>query len=249
MTLKEIREEAWDIARETSEYDDERLWPTREMNRYINRTSRHIARETRCIRDAQTVALCQIPVTTVDYTTYTPGTLDYIWANTEGSWLYQKDVAPYVFALDPRIVDIDECKWTVAQWRLTKVSVKKWQINPWWEQVSAMPTEFCTDYQNNSIALNFRATSDDTLRLTVRRLPLVDLVEDTDTPEFRNHYHDFMVNGVLWQMYSKQDAQAFDGEKAKDYQVRFLTDVDEIKQQEIILDQRLKVNHSMDAFR
>lgn len=249
MNLKELREECWDIAREVATNDQDRLWTTKEMNRYINRVYRRIARETKCIRDTQTTAICLIDSTPVDYTTYTPGTLDYIWANDPSAWLYQKNVCPYIYTLNPLIIDIDEIKWTTRQWKLTKVSVTKWQINPWWEQVLGLPTEFATDLTNNTIALNFRSDTADTMRLQVRRMPLTDLALDTDIPEFRTHYHDFMINGILWQMYSKQDTQTIDTAKAAEHYALFLADIDEIKQQEVILDQRIKANHSMDGFR
>lgn len=257
MNLKALREEAWDIARETATIDVDRLWTTREMNRYINRVYRRIARETKCIRDASTASICQIevrpPADEAELTAWAAtdsfAAQDLLWYNDPSSWLYGKLVTPYVFDLHPLILDIDECKWTKKPWRLTKVSVNKWQVNPWWEQVLGMPTEYCTDYSNNTLAINWRAEDTDTLRLIVRRMPLTDLTEDTDEPEFRTHYHDFMINGILWQMYSKQDAETIDTAKATDYYGLFLADIDEIKQQETILDQRLKPNHSMDAFR
>lgn len=249
MNLKELRDEAWDIAREVATSDTDRLWTTKEMNRYINRVYRYIAKETRCIRDSETTSLCLIDAPVVDYTTYTAGTLDYIWANDPTSWLYHQNVCAYKYPLSPLILDIEEVKWTNRQWRLTKVSCKKWQINPWWEQVVGMPTEYATDLSNNILAVNFRSTTADTLRLQVRRLPLTDLVNDTDEPEFRTNYHDLMINGILWQMYSKQDTQTIDAAKAADYYARYMKDVDEIKQQEAWLDTRLRANSSMDAFR
>lgn len=250
MNLRDIREECWDIARETAVNDQDRLWSTREMNRYINRVYRYIARETKCIRDAVTPSVCQIASNVVDWTTLVPADgLDYTWATTAGSWLYQKDVAPYIYDLNPLIIQIDEIKWTNRQWKLTNVSVSKWQTNPWWEQVVGLPTEFALDYSNNVLALNFRSEEDDTMRLQVRRMPLIDLVADTDVPEFRTHYHDFMVFGVLAQMYSKQDSQAFDAVKALDFQTRFDKDVNEIKQQETIIVDRLRPNYSVQAFR
>ena len=250
MNLREIREECWDIARETAINDQDRLWSTREMNRYINRVYRFIARETKCIRDAVTPSVCELTSTVVDWTTLTPADgLNYTWATTPSSWLYQKDVAPYIYTLNPLIVQIDEVKWTTRQWKLTNVSVAKWQTNPWWEQVVGLPTEFALDYSNNTLALNFRSEESDTMRLQVRRMPLVDLVADTDVPEFRTHYHDFMVNGVLAQMYAKQDSQAFDAVKTLDFQARFDKDVNEIKQQETIVMDRLRPNYSVQAFR
>jgi hypothetical protein len=257
MNLQQLRNEAWDIAREVGTSDIDRLWTTAEMNRYINRVYRFIARETKCIRDSVPSTLTRITVAPyADLAALTAAAATDVWAaqdlayyNDTNSWLYQKLVAPYVFDLSPFVIDIDEVKWTTKQWRLPKVSVNKWQINPYWEQTLGMPTEHCTDYSNNKLAINFRAQDSDVLRLIVRRMPLVDLVADSDVPEIRVHYHDFMLNGILAQMYSKQDSQTFDAVKALDFEMRYKADVDEIKQQETVLDQRLKPNHSMDAFR
>jgi hypothetical protein len=249
MNLREIREECWSLAGEKGDYDDDKLWPMTDMNRYINRVYKHIARETLCIRDAITPEVCLISCPVVDYTTYVEGTIDYIWANDPTGWLYQKNVCQYRYALHPKIVQIDEAKWTNRTWKLTRVSVQKWQTNPWWEQVVGMPTEYATDLSNNTIALNFRSEEADTIRLQVRRLPLVDLIDDEDIPEIRESYHDFFLNGVLHNMYLKQDAEAFDGYKAAEYKQLYLADIDEIKQQESLLDRRLRPNHSLSAFR
>ncbi len=250
MNLKEIRDECWGIARDTATIDQDKLWPKAEMNRYINRVYKKIARETRCIRDTETPAVCHISVAPRDWSTLTAADgMDYIWVNDPNSWLYHKTVSANLFAMHPAILRIEECKWTYKQWKLTKVSVGKWQNNPWWEQVVGMPTEYATDLTNNKIAINFRAEDTDILRLQVRRMPLTDLSQDTDIPEFRINYHEYMLNGILWQMYSKQDAEAVDKAKADDYYALFMKDIDEIKQEESMMDERLRPNYSMNAFR
>jgi hypothetical protein len=249
MNLQQIREECWDLARDIGIVDSDRLWPTADINRIINRVYRQIARETKCIKDSETTSICLIPVAPVDYTTYTPGTMDYIWANDPNSWLYHQDVCPYLFDLDNRIIQIEEVKWVYRQWKLTKVSCTKWQTNPWWEQVKGMPTEYATDLTTNKIAINFRDNVSDYLRLVVRRLPLTDLIDNTDTPEFRDSYHDFFFNGVLFYMFSKQDADAINQAKAAEYREKFLLDIDEIKQQESVLETKLAPNNSINAFR
>lgn len=250
MTLEEIRTEAWAIARDNAVVDADRLWSTAEMNRYINRIYRFIAKETKCIRDSETPAVCQIAVAPRVWSTLTADDgADYIFVNSTDSWLYHKDVSANLFTLDSRILSIDECKWTSKQWKLTKVSVSKWQTNPWWEQVIGMPTEYATDLTNGKIAINFRAEDTDTLRLVVRRLPLVSLVDDADIPEFRIVYHDAFINGVLWLMYGKQDTEALNKVKSQEFYALFLKDIDEIKQEESLLDERLRPNYSMGAFR
>lgn len=249
MNLREIREECWVQARDTALTDSDRLWPEKEMNRYINRIYRYIARETQCIKDSSTPAVCILDVDVVDYTTLTAGTLDYIWANEEGNWLYQKDVTPYLIPLDPTILKIDEIKWLDYPYRLHKVSCRKWQDDSWWERVvGSYATEYATDLKTGYIALNYRMETSAQLQLHVRRLPLADLTADADIPEFRAHYHDFMINGVLMHMYRKRDAETIDEAKAAEFERSFLLDVDEIKQQETQVEEMLRPNASLGAF-
>lgn len=248
MDLQAIREEAWGIARVDTDVDRDRLWTIAEMNRYINRVYRRICKETLCLRDSTTLAVCSIPSTPIDYTTLTPGTQDYVWANDPDSWLYQLNVAPYLIDLHPSIIQIDEVKWTKRAWKLRKVSVAKWQENAYWEQSIGLPTEYATDLQADKIALNYRDTAADTLRLVVRRLPLVDLIEDTDVPEIRSIYHDRFLHGVLAQMYEKQDVEAFDMNKSETHEAKFLTDLDFIKQEQRELDKNLSPNRVSSAF-
>jgi hypothetical protein len=250
MNLREIREECWVQARDTALTDSDRLWPEKEMNRYINRIYRFIARETQCIKDSSSpeVAILDVPV--VVYTELTEGTLDYIWANEEGNWLYHKNVTPYLIGLHASILQIDEVKWMSQPWRLLKVSAGKWKTNVWWERVlGSYATEYATDLQTGKIALNFRMETADKLQLCVRRLPLVDLIEDDDVPEFRIHYHDYLINGVLMHMYRKRDAETLDDAKAAEFEMAFNSDVDEIKQQESQLEDFLRPNEAMEAFR
>lgn len=243
MNLQEIREEAWDDALEVGSSDVDRFWPERQMNRYANRIYRHIARETRCIQDVTTPEVVLINSAPVDYTTYDPTTLDYLWANDPETWLYQQDVAPYLHTLHPSIIDVDSCEWSSRFWRLIKVSFSKWEQRTHWEWVVGMPTEFALDLERGKLAVNFRDTETDTLRLKVRRLPLVDLVENDDVPEFRTEYHDAFNAGMLWQMYKKQDSETFDLNKSGQYKNEFDKKLDEIKQAESLFNERLHPNH------
>ena len=251
MNLRQIREEAWDIARELNTPDGDRLWPATQMNRYINRVYRKIARDCKCIRDSTTPAVTVIDCPIIPYTDYDsePTSKDYYWANTVGSWLYHLDVCAYLFDLHPTILDIQEVKWRTRDWRLYKVASEKWQKNTRWETTVGLPIEFATDLESDKIALNYRSDIAGTLDLVVKRMPLVDLINDDDVPEFRIQYHDFFVNGILEQMYSKQDAQAFDGEKSASYKAKFRADITEIKEEETKINERLRPNHSMSAFR
>jgi len=245
MNLSEIREECWAIARDTAITDSDRLWPTDEMNRYINRVYQQIARETLCLRDSTTVDICLMNSDPVDWTTYEEGTLDYIWANDPNSWLYHKDVCPYLYPLHDSIIKIHEVKWSYRQWKLTPVSVTKWQHNVWWEQVIGMPTEYALDLETGKLAVNFRSQSSDILRMLVSRMPTTLLSNDADIPEFRTAYHTSFYNGVLALMYSKEDADTINEKKAAEHRELFKDDIDEIKQSEHIIHQRLRPNYPL----
>jgi hypothetical protein len=249
MDLAAIRDEAWDMAEDTATIDKDRFWPKAQMNLFINRIHRHIARETRCIKDATTPEVCLIASEPVNYLAYAAGTLDAMWAANPSSPLYQMDVCPYLFDIHPTILEIKEVKWVTKLWEVTKASVKKWQQNPIWEQDLGDAIEYATDLESKKIALNFRGQTADTLQLQVTRLPLNKMVKDADLPEFRDHYHDFFLNGVLWLMYSKPDAETFDMVKASTHKKAFEADIDEIKQAEIVLARQLNTNHSLGVFR
>jgi hypothetical protein len=256
MNLSEIRNECWGIARETAEDDSNRLWTTREMNRYINRIYFKIARETRCIRDATTPAVCRIacaPPASLEELTTSAATnafaaVDLADYNDSASWAYETLMAPNAFPKHAAIIDIDEVKWNGSWFTLTPVSVNKWRQSSFWERRTGVATEYALDYTTGYIALNSRVTEADTLRLSVKRIPLTVLSANSDIPEIPLNYHDFFVNGVLWLMYSKKDSQTLDKEASAKYYADFLVDMDEIKRQEMRLEQRLDVNYPMPGF-
>ena len=257
MTLEEIREEAWSVGRETGADDASRYWSTAEMNRYINRAYFRMARETKCIRDSITPSICRIsvapPTDEADLiakaATDSWYAQDLAWYNDSNSWLYGSLVAPYSYSLSPLVLAIDEVKWTSLPWKLTKVSVSKWQGNAYWEQVKGTPTEYCTDLDSKRIALNYRMESSDTLRLWVRRMPLVKLVNDSDVPELIDHYQEFLLEGVLAQMYAKQDVETFNVTKVQENEAIFVRNMDDVKNKEAWINDKLNSNGSLSAFR
>lgn len=257
MTLKELREEAWSAGRETGTDDNSRYWSKAEMNRYINKAYFRIARETKCIRDSITPSICRIlvapPTDEADLilkaATDSWYAQDLSWYNDPTSWLHSSLVAPYSFPLSPAILSIDEVKWATTGWRLTKVSVTKWQDNVFWEQVKGIPTEYCTDLDSNRIALNFRSETSDTLKLSVRRMPLSKLVDDTSVPEIKESYQEYLLEGILAQMYAKQDIETFNVTKVRENEAIFVKNMDDIKNKEVLINDRLSINHSLSAFR
>lgn len=208
MNLRELREEAWYVTRDTNAMTDaDRLWPTKEMNLYINRIYRYIAKETLCIVDSIS-ELCTIPIVGSEATP-----------------------ASNIVPLDSRILSIIFCKWEQKQVPLFEESVQHWAIN--WESNVGLPTKYARDYSSGVMALNFKPDFSDNLKLRVHRMPLVPLENDDDVPEFDEKYHDYFINGILWQMHLKEDAETLNKTKAAEFQGLFLRDIDDMKQCEI----------------
>jgi hypothetical protein len=206
MNLKQIRDECWDIARETSEMDSDRLWSLNEMNAYINRIYRDIARTTKIIIDSTTVSTCQITLSSA-----TP-----------------------IFALSPLILSVHDCYYCATQTsvpiskKLIYVPVICLGVDPMLITLHATPTYYSLDNATGNITFDTIPLSADVtplLKLRVSRLPLLDLIEDIDIPEFLVKYHDYFKYGVLWLMYSKQDSEAYDLAKASDFYQMYQLDI------------------------
>ena len=64
----------------------------------------------------------------------------------------------------------------------------------------------------------------DTMRLTVSRIPLNQLVIgtiDTVSPEIRSDYHPYLTHGILREAYMKQDSQCLDVNKSNEHKAIF----------------------------
>lgn len=247
MNLGEIRQECWDTAAELA--GEDMLWPEEEINRLINRVYWNIASVTKCIRDSRTPAVCLISSTPVDYTTLTEGTFDYLLANDTASWLYHQNVAPYLYPLHASILSVEEVKWLSRGFMLRKVSSHKWMELAQWEQVLGIPTEYALDLERGKLAVNYRDQVADTLKLSVRRLPLVPLQDTDDEPEFHQDYHASIIPGVLELMFAKKDSEAYDPEKSISYAGKYSYELERIKREELRWDRRLNPNQTMRAFR
>jgi len=62
----------------------------------------------------------------------------------------------------------------------------------------------------DKLVLAAKPTVNDTLNLTVVRMPLADMTLPADTPEIQAHHHRRLVDWVLYRVYSKKDSQTFD---------------------------------------
>lgn len=229
MNLREIREEAWDYADDRSENEEDRLWKPEEMDRYVNRIYRDIARETKCIEDFSTPEVCQIAITPIAPASQVTGTLDYQYVNNGSSPLYGKTFASNTFLLHKSILEICDARLLNGQVRLNHRFAKKWKKSPTWDQRIGLPTEYATDLKNGYLAVNYRAETADIVLLSVKRLPLTPLRSSGDVPEIPISYHDAFLDGILAEMYSKQDSQTYEKGRAEKHKEQYLERLDDIK--------------------
>lgn len=120
-----------------------------------------------------------------------------------------------IVTLDPRALEVKRIRLASRGFQLCPVTTSQMdECALTWEQDSGDPTNFVTDYQTGAIRLYPIPVADDELSLTVRRLPLVDMVNDDDEPEIRIEAQPALVQWMLYRAYSKQDADTFDPNKA-----------------------------------
>jgi hypothetical protein len=85
--------------------------------------------------------------------------------------------------------------------------------------MTGQPKFFIED--EGRIRLVPQSPMDDALSLTVYRLPLAPMAQETDAPEIHPKYHYRMLDWALRCAYLKQDSETLDKAKAADYQALF----------------------------
>ena len=98
-----------------------------------------------------------------------------------------------------------------------------------WESETGEPIAYVTDYQTGHIRLYPTPTAADEIKLTVRRMPLADLVDDNDEPEIRPESHLGLVQWMLYRAYMRQDADTFNPTKAAAALAEFVREFGEKK--------------------
>lgn len=91
--------------------------------------------------------------------------------------------------------------------------------NPSFEDTSGIPFKLVET--TGSVQLIYAPAAADTLRLTVRRLPLADMSADGDSPEIRTERHIDLLDGMLARGYLKNDIDTRDAKKAAEHEALF----------------------------
>jgi hypothetical protein len=132
--------------------------------------------------------------------------------------------------LDGKILEIRRAKISIPGRKIDPVTSSHLDRNSdQWESETGEPLAYVTDYQTGHIRLYPTPTAADEIQLTVRRLPLADLVDDNDEPEIRPESHLGLVQWMLYRAYMRQDADTFNPTKAAAALAEFVREFGEKK--------------------
>lgn len=119
------------------------------------------------------------------------------------------------YDLDERVITVRRARLSSRSKPLKLISYKDLDESvAGWESNTGTPLYFFTDFDTNKLRLYPAPTADDTLILTVTRLPLFDLESGTDTPEINKRFHRSLLHWIKYRAYSKPDTETLDQEKS-----------------------------------
>jgi hypothetical protein len=128
---------------------------------------------------------------------------------------YDVTVGQDIVPLDSRVVAIKRAILSTGSEPLSPVTTMQMDMSsPGWESDTGQVVGYVTDYQSGAIRPYPIPTVADTLRLTVRHLPLTAMENDEDEPEIRSETHPSLVQWMFYRAYSNPDADAFDPARA-----------------------------------
>lgn len=163
------------------------LWTEEELIEYTNDAENEAARRGRLLVDSTTPEICEIALVA--------GTAAY--------------------ALDPRVIFVRRARVASRSLPLARATLRDFDSEvPGWEAHTGTITSFITDYDTGKLRLYRKPTADDTLLLSVTRLPLNEMKKLDDAPEIHARFQRNLRHWLKFRAYSKQDAETKDDKKA-----------------------------------
>ncbi len=163
------------------------LWSDGELARFANDGEREACRRARLIIDSTTAEICQIALTDSEVN----------------------------YELDSRILFIRRAKLAGRSPVLKRHSYKTLdRERPGWEAETGEPESYVPDQTTGQFRPYPSPDTAGTVALTVIRLPLDDMTDDSDEPEIKPHLHESMGYWIDYRAYSKQDAETKNDDKA-----------------------------------
>lgn len=179
------------ILQARAELDDQAepfLWPDDELQGYANEAEQEACRRSRLLIDSTTTAITQMTVTLGD---------------------------PMI-TLDSRIIFVRRARLSGQDAPLARSTVREIDaFIPGWEDVSnSTPLAMITDYETGKLRLYPPPVAAGTLKLNVYRLPLLDMNENTDSPEINARFHRSLIHWIKYRAYLKKDSETHDPDEA-----------------------------------
>lgn len=124
------------------------------------------------------------------------------------------------YRLDDRVIFVRRVKSAVRSQPLDRVSYKKLdECVPGWQEESGDPRGYITDFETGKIQAYPTPNANSIWRLTVVRLPMEPMKFSNAAqcgPEIHKRFHRSLVYWMLYRMYSRQDSETVDKQKAAD---------------------------------
>lgn len=117
---------------------------------------------------------------------------------------------------------------------------------PSWEtQVASQSIYLLTaSVGTNKVRLWPTPTVNDTLKLVVYRRPVLALTaaDTVSSPEISEQYHRYLIDGIAWQAYSKQDADTEDTKKSEIHRQLWMKNIEDIKRKNLRKNYHMSTN-------
>jgi len=174
------------------------LWSDEDVTAWLDEAQEEAAIRARLIKDTDSPALCQIPITENQgaYTLH-PKVLHIAYA--------QFKAAGDTREIGLKVVTRDFLNRTESGWRSAPPGIPRFVVNdPGQRGVLLVPAPAVAGI----------------VHMEVNRLPM-DSIENTDTPEIPEPHHRHLVDWALFKAFSKPDAETIDPNRAAQAESRF----------------------------
>lgn len=164
------------------------LWSDAELKGWANEAEQEAALRAKLLFDASTTAVCQIAIAA--------GTTSY--------------------PLHAKVHDVEHARIIDSAGNVTRLTItdriELERVRPDWRYETRPPRALIR--YDGRIEVDCIPDSDYTLRLEVHRMPMADMVSNTDTPEIAPIHHRHLVKWMLHRAYQRPDSETHDPERS-----------------------------------
>lgn len=184
-------------------------WKTPHIVAALSQSERELCKRLFLLHDSTSPAVCQLVLA----------------AAIDGSF-------PRTLSIDDRILRIERMKFPgVTTPLIQKTTAWLDQHDPGWDEKTGTPSHFVVDANDFSITFNRQPLSGGTVAMTVKRYPLVSIIEKSEklSPELKQ-LDDELIHGALKYLYLKPDLEGYDPSLSAKWATQFESDIKSIVQ-------------------